>query len=378
MKQVYLTLALSLFFVLGYSQISIDKFSLPKQGDVLEMKASTSSSIDVGQTGGPYNWNFTSLTGNDVFIALEAPSAGSVSLADADFAIINNGTEAYYKQLSNNDLVQFYLKTTDPLFNAFEVQNAWDDDMIYRKANLNYGSNFNDFAEYSAVIDYNSLPDTLTDQIEFQFDSLKIGSEFNITADVDAYGEVALPDGNWDVLRVKKTITREVIVSGYIFGTWQVVPNVILKQVLGDAGAILDPMTHYEFEFYSNLAIEPITIVRSENEDGSDPFFVEYKKGSQTTNTYDLYNQYAEVNAYPNPSYGDVDFNFSKTPQGDYNILVYNILGKVVWEANFYNNGKNVVLKADLSRLQKGTYLYSIINNQGKKITTKRLVIVNP
>ena len=65
-------------------------------------------------------------------------------------------------------------------------------------------------------------------------------------------------------------------------------------------------------------------------------------------------------------------------PSGKYDLKIYNILGVEVWSQNYqFQNATDTVL-LDVSDFKKGTYLYSLVNQKGKRIATRRLIILRP
>ena len=84
-----------------------------------------------------------------------------------------------------------------------------------------------------------------------------------------------------------------------------------------------------------------------------------------------------DVYAYPNPAINDVRFEFSNLPPAKYKLKVFNILGMTLMEEDYQLSGFKTV-KWDVSKLRKGTYLYSLVNNEGKTIATRRLMVIRP
>lgn len=63
-------------------------------------------------------------------------------------------------------------------------------------------------------------------------------------------------------------------------------------------------------------------------------------------------------------------------PNGNYTFNLYNIIGKKLHTIPFTNqNGEKILIK--LEGLSKGTYIYSVDSPEGKKIQTKRLMIMS-
>jgi hypothetical protein len=84
----------------------------------------------------------------------------------------------------------------------------------------------------------------------------------------------------------------------------------------------------------------------------------------------------ANVIAHPNPTTGPINFELFNYPFGNYRVEVYNLVGMKISSKEFStSDGRS--LKADFSSLKKGTYMYSIFDQNNKKITTKRMVIID-
>ena len=86
----------------------------------------------------------------------------------------------------------------------------------------------------------------------------------------------------------------------------------------------------------------------------------------------------ADVFAYPNPAIESARFEFMNLDRGAYRLVIYNILGVEVWRNDYEINQDQRTTKVDLSDFRKGTYLYSLIDERCKTLTTKRLIILRP
>ncbi|MCG3167042.1 MAG: hypothetical protein POELPBGB_02825 [Bacteroidia bacterium] len=76
------------------------------------------------------------------------------------------------------------------------------------------------------------------------------------------------------------------------------------------------------------------------------------------------------VNIYPNPNNGK--FDIQTTGQGEIKeVMIYNIIGEKVFHQLF----DDVMLKADISNLDKGLYMMQIYNKSQNKMLTKRFYI---
>ncbi|MCB0598025.1 MAG: T9SS type A sorting domain-containing protein, partial [Phaeodactylibacter sp.] len=68
---------------------------------------------------------------------------------------------------------------------------------------------------------------------------------------------------------------------------------------------------------------------------------------------------------------------FTNLAPGRYKLKIHNILGIEEWRKTYQISG-NHTEKVDISSLRKGTYLYSLVDDRGKTITTRRLIVVRP
>jgi hypothetical protein len=84
-----------------------------------------------------------------------------------------------------------------------------------------------------------------------------------------------------------------------------------------------------------------------------------------------------DVILYPNPTYGNIKIELINYPPDYYQLEIYNIIGKVVYRKSNFDYKINTI-RDDVSFLKKGSYLYSILDRNGKKLITKRLVIITP
>ena len=69
--------------------------------------------------------------------------------------------------------------------------------------------------------------------------------------------------------------------------------------------------------------------------------------------------------------------SFYGYPQGKYTIKVFNTILKTIWSESFEVD-QNGVVDIDLGFLQKGTYVYGVDNENGERLLTKKLLIINP
>lgn len=77
---------------------------------------------------------------------------------------------------------------------------------------------------------------------------------------------------------------------------------------------------------------------------------------------------------FPNPTYGDLEFNLDLIGHDHIIVSINNILAKELWSQTIDNSNR----KIDVGFLVKGTYLLCIRKMDGEVITTRRLAIITP
>ncbi len=90
------------------------------------------------------------------------------------------------------------------------------------------------------------------------------------------------------------------------------------------------------------------------------------------------HNDRMDINVFPNPTYGDLKIQFNNAIVSNYEFGIYNIIGKRIWSTTFDVNNSQFILELDMPMLDKGIYLYSVINADGRRIISKRLIVIEP
>lgn len=82
----------------------------------------------------------------------------------------------------------------------------------------------------------------------------------------------------------------------------------------------------------------------------------------------------ATVNAYPNPSRGEVVFTLSQSNSEGYKIRISNAIGRTIKTIEVKDLGISSQIEANLTELPNGLYFYSLLAND-KMVETKRLIL---
>ena len=77
---------------------------------------------------------------------------------------------------------------------------------------------------------------------------------------------------------------------------------------------------------------------------------------------------------YPNPATGFVNIEFADEYSGNFDILIYNSLGRKVKEYSFVKNGEYSQVTIDLHGLSQGLY-FLLINQESLKQYTAHILL---
>ena len=379
MKPTLLYLILAAFIATAaQAQITITNASFPYAGDTLFTSVDNLPSGNyITGSGGSQSWDFTTLQApfprrTLLLPAMQGP--GSYAFPNATYyASINANLVAYYR-VSNNMVELLGYFGEDPLGLGVQSASRFDPPVVQQRAPLNYNNTNESQANLSLAFSANDLPAGVVDNLPITPDSLRIRLNIQRSDVVDAWGTMTIPGGIYDVLREKRTEVRETRLDAKVgFFGWQDVTDIAIQALnIPELG----PITTVSYYYFSNEAVQPIAMVIA-NEDESQVQRVEYKANNIASNVQNADALKPGVWAYPNPAIVNVRFEFTNLPAGRYKLKILNILGVEEWRKSYYING-NHTEKIDISSLRKGTYLYSLVDEQGKTITTRRLIVVRP
>ncbi len=360
------------------AQITITNENFPSAGDTLFTAVDNlPSGVSISPPGGQQSWNFTTLQSPFTRRTVLRPAAqgpGSSAFPNAHFvSALNDNLHAYYRK-TNSRVELLGLFGIDPLGLGVETVTRFSPPAISQRAPLAYGDVNESETNLSVPFSTDALPGGVLDNLPITPDSLRIRINIQRTDEVDAWGTLTIPGGVYDVLREKRTELRETRLDARIgFLPWQDITDIAAQLLnLPDLGN----STEVSYYFWSDEALEPIAVlVMNQNE--SAVAQAEYKANNITTNVQSVEAMKPGVYAYPNPAIVSVRFEFNNLPAGRYKLKILNILGIEAWSRQYYING-NLIEKVDISSLRKGTYLYSLTDERGKTITTRRLVVIRP
>lgn len=360
------------------AQPTITSESFPHAGDTLLTAIDNLPAGNYITGSGPAQaWDFTTLQSpfprrTPLRPAMQGP--GSYNFPGASFYAGAGDNLAAYYRASNTKLELLGFYGADPLGLGVESATFYQPPLVQQRAPLKYLDNNSAQSNLSLAFSTDDLPAGVLDNLPITPDSLRIRLNIQRSDVADAWGVLTIPGGIYDVLREKRTEVRETRLDAKIgFFGWQDITDIAIQALgLPQLGAL----TTVSYYYFSNEAIEPVAVVVA-NEEETQVQRVEYKANSVATNVQNVEALKPGVWAFPNPAIVNVRFEFTNLPKGKYKLRILNILGIEEWSKSYVING-NYTEKIDISALRKGTYLYSLMDERGKTVTTRRLIVVRP
>lgn len=359
-------------------QIILNNEYFPEAGDTLKYNvAADGFVIDLLGPGENVNWNFGELA---VDREIDRPVISAVDdpvFTDADiFMDIDANTVGYYRvNATSVDLIGLRGKT--PLLDQFMVEAPLNPSRPDRRAPLSYGDAFDITTSNRIVVSPDSLPQEALDELGSlitEVDSIRLTTTSVRQDIIDAAGTLTINNQTYDVIREKRTeiLATTVEVKTGIFGYIDITSN--LRSLFPEYQDFIGPQPLVTtFYFWSPGEKEAIATV-TQDSDGTYSQLT-YKRGDAINSTGGPYLRQADINVYPNPAHGQTFFEVNGLDAGDYTISVLNVLGRKVADTRFSPIAGEAKVPLDLGKLPRGTYLYSLTNERGRILTTRRLMV---
>lgn len=360
--------------IVGLSQTTITNSTFFSIGDILYTSTDDIPNVNLGAAGGNNAWDYTNLSSaqldaTEVFSA--ASGMGAASFPSADF-YINAGGGELYLAVDGNRIKQVGFIGG---FMGIDVNSTFNPQGNYKTTPISFGDSFSDSNGIGFTIAAEEIPFLDALDLPINPDSIRITQIFNIEYEADAWGSMSIPNGTYDVLRLRRLQTTETQIEAYVpFLGWLDVTGFLgdgLPIPGGGAGTV------ESYEFLADGIKEPIATVQMDTV-GGNIVSVTYK--AQDTGTTAIVEAGSETNvfsAYPNPAYSDVRIDIRGYENGLYSLNLFNIGGKLMMNQEISIN-RDTAATINVAHLNKGTYLYTLKNEDGKTLKARRLMVVKP
>lgn len=357
------------------AQITVSSSSLVSVGDTLFTGVDNNPiNINLGSAGGDQSWDFSSFDPAfyNMTEFIDVPDNDmSDAFPNANMFVATGVDGGVYYRKDDGVIYEEGRTLLDPLTNEVPISFGNNGESIFRTTPLEYQDVNETNFSYEIKFSGDLIPDTLLAGVPITPDSVRVTVENTRLSEVDAWGSLVLPDGTYQVLRERNRVTTETIIEIKTFLGWLELDPALL----GGLAEVFEPTSVGSYRFYAD-GVKEILAEITIDEDGIATRAV-IKAKDVSASAIVLKSDESKVFVHPNPSYGNVNFEFVNLKRGYYRVHVSNILGKSLYNQKFWID-QNARINEDLSFLSKGTYIYTITNESGERIATKRLVIMTP
>ena len=231
MKQLLLWSAISLFAIPSFSQITVTVDHIAKLNDLVYMADDTihGTSLSLGSASGNQVWDFTSLVKHDQdTVLLEAPSTAPFSshFPTATFVINDledDSSHLFFKRSSVGLDIVGIVEYENGAPALPEVNFA----MRFMQFPVTIGTTFDSKINAGAYTQFLGVdPDSLGPHP--RIDSIRNKVFILIENEMDAWGDLKLPQGTYPTLRQRTVNITKVSSDAYMNGSWQPFTPLIL------------------------------------------------------------------------------------------------------------------------------------------------------
>lgn len=377
----------SLSFAKGQATITSSYF--PKTGDTILTSTDFSvSTISMAKNGTNQIFDLRSLNAtsiSEVYVKQASEGDAFSKFSNAELVEYRNGLQ-YYINTTNKVYEEIGISGASPEFFGVNVTTKVSPSNVVRRAPVAFFDLNNTSSSSLVSFPITAIPDSLAGQLgalSTFADSLRIKIKTSRTDLVDGYGTLKLPIGDYEVLREKRITYSDTDLEAYVklskswLGIKQFIPT---GQLPAQIRNFLGQDTATRYHFIANNVRGTLASVLVDNTDNTKALQVTYKnKYKEVTATFDEVspnNTRPDIRAMPNPAVDIVNFELSNLNAGNYSVRIYNLLGVVVWEEKHTVTSNNKLIRLDATNLKKGTYLYSLRDERGRTLATKRLIIL--
>lgn len=377
MPKLYLLLLLLMTAALP-AQIVLTEDYLPVAGDTLRYsRGGAVPGVDLQSSGADLSWDlgFPEVTGNFQQVISAAPD--DAPFAAADLVVQTDSFNQVYVSVDDGVYAIVGLSGELDVFPGYTFTTPVNPARPERRAPLAYGDTYTSTNTYQLVLSPDSLPTAVIEQygsLLSGVDSIRLTARSEREDVVDAYGSLSLNGQTYDVLRERRTeildnqIEFRIGILGYTNVTGLLLSaDPTLAEVLGSQEPIT---TDY---YWANGEKEAIATVTTDA--GGTVTDFTFLRAEAVNSVGDPLQRQATVRLYPNPARTLATFELDGLTPGTYTLRLVNVLGRQVATRQFSPAGNSARLELDVSRLPRGTYLYSVTNERGRMLTTQRLLV---
>lgn len=358
-----------LFSFLGQAQLEFRGSIFPKAGDSLSYQKDVLNISDHAEPGENLIWDYRFLQTPLYEEQRYAPSAffNHSSQLGKVFTFPQNGLDfIFVHELNGLQEIGFLLKI-DHSNRIIPVY--YDKPLIWDNTSLSYNQRIVLRTDFSFNLKRSDLPREVAQDIPQSIEDFFVKGSKTVIRNSDSWGSLMLPGETIKANRVRVATTVKLRIyhskSGKLIHYFD---DDMIRKII--------PMKSKQrsYEFYSyDYPFITAQIDVNDKDMLTNIRFQSRKTKNERINTTSGMNDFT---LYPNPTYNIAKVFINNRPKGNYSLAVYNIIGKKLWERNIEVDGETII-KENFAFLPKGTYLISLLDENGNILRTTRLIIVS-
>ena len=353
------------------AQPVLDSNNIPGPGDTLfYLTDHLPDQIRITAPGPKQFWNFSQLDAPILeYTLIEPATAGQKADAfpAAEMVMLGrDGSEAYYR----TDASGLHLLGRSESFQEIDAMSmsSFDQGLLDLVSGMEYDDDLDVESMYECQIERSALPPSVRNSLGSEVQRVRLHAKLTRRVTADAWGNMLIPRGQYDVLRVRIDDVCDVSIEMQSENSpvWKAGDAALAEKIIGRKNKSY-------YRFYADKIKGAIATMYLDENDELER--VTFRANPQQLKDYRNIDSNQKIYAFPNPSYGSLRLRFDNLKAGNYSVRFYNILGKQLFEESYEISSAKTV-RVDVSRLQKGTYLYALLDERGNKLVTKRIVVL--
>jgi hypothetical protein len=335
----------------------------PRVGDTLYYQTDElPHRIIISPPGQDQLWNFTSLLAPFLQTEIVAGSNEQIMVGQQD-----DQKDTY--EVQEDGLI--WKRSSSLVVGKTQINHLWqsEEGIPLPSWEMAYQEDRDFEALYSCTFSAGDAPRVWQKAIPAGTDSLKVLLLINRSMTADATGMLMLTGGSRHSvqrIRVEDLVNKKLM--GKKNGSWA---------DIGNSSGLTDllPEKTLSYQFISKQGGGTVCNVKTDQ--SGKPTLVQFSIPKEQAALMKKLVPSQWLFAYPNPALSVVRFKFLDVPAGRYVIRFYDILLRNLLEKEYQVSGDETV-EININHLVKGTYLFSLIDENGKKVVTKRLIVIKP
>lgn len=328
--------------------------------------------INTSTAGANAFWNFNTLKAPYIeYLTVADPSErmNQANFAEASMVLVDQDGYESYLQTRGRGVVA--LGGTIFQLGRRRIAGIWkySGDEVPYIPRLTNGKTIQIKTGFDIIFSVSELPREIKEGLSNNADSIRWEVDIDREIRSDGRGKIQIPGGQYEVEKIKVADHghHSIMVYRKVSGWEEAAPEV--RDLLVE---LYQPIS---FHFLNDAYSQPVASVYAGQDE--QPVYVRYMAESYQAQYYETSTAGQWLYAYPNPAFSTVRFKIFDITPGQYEIHFFNILGKQLFRRTYEISG-NQTIELEIGQLEKGTYLYSLVDANGNKLITKRLIVLKP